>query len=210
MARKALVLDSGDDLAKYVVEALADNGYIIHLISNESRGKEFLRFPVYIHTVKGEKYEDLLEEIGLGEVEVALLISMNDGLNISLAKACRERGVPIVIASIRNSSYAEDAEKYGIAAVSTSQCLLGRIYRILNLRFSRITPLKGDVGLLEILVTADSRVIGEELGELERKYGVKASIIRENELLIDPETVVQEGDYLIIIGRHEVLKELST
>jgi trk system potassium uptake protein TrkA len=45
VARKALVFDSGDDLAKYVVEALADNGYVIHLVSNESRGKGVPKIP---------------------------------------------------------------------------------------------------------------------------------------------------------------------
>lgn len=48
-----------------------------------------------------------------------------------------------------------------------------------------------------------SRIIGEELGESEGKYRVKASIIGE----INSETIIQKGDYLI--GRYGVLRELS-
>lgn len=208
--RKALVLDSGDDLTKLVVEALADNGYVIHLISSESRGKDFVRYPVYIHALKDETYEGVLAEVGPEDVEVALLLSMNDALNISLGRLCRERGIPLVVASLRNLSYVEDAEEYGIVAVSTAQCLLGRLYRVLNLKFTRITPLRGDIGLLEMLVTADSRIIGRELGRLEQEQGVKAAVIRDGEFLSGAEVVVQEGDYLIAVGPHEVLRELAS
>ncbi|MGC9118651.1 MAG: TrkA family potassium uptake protein [Thermoproteus sp.] len=210
MARKALVLDSGDDLTKLVVEALADNGYTIHLISNEYRGKEFIKYPVYIHTIKSETYEALVDRIGLEDVETALFISPNDSLNMSLAKLCRSRGVPRVIVTLRNQAAEEEAEKYGIVTVNVSQCILGRLYRLLNLKYTRITPLRGDFGLLEMFVTADSRPLGRSLAEIEESYGVKAALIRNDEIITSPDAVAQEGDYLMAMGSLEALRDLSS
>ncbi|MEZ0248041.1 MAG: NAD-binding protein [Thermoproteus sp.] len=208
MARRALVLDSGDDLAKMVVDALAENGYTIHLISSEHRGKEFIKYPVYIHTVKAETYEEVLDNIGLEDVEIAILISPNDKLNLSIGKICRSKGVPRVIATMRNQVYVEEAEEYGIVTISASQCVLGRLYRVLNLKYTKITPLRGDFGLLEMFVTADFKAIGKSLAELEESYGVKAALIRGDEIITAPDAVIQEGDNLIAMGVLEALKDL--
>lgn len=210
MARKALVLDSGDDLTKLVVEVLADNGYIIHLISNEYRGKEFIKYTVYIHTIKSETYEKLIEGICLEDVETALFISPNDSLNVSLAKLCRSRGVPRVIITLRNQAAEEEATEYGITAVSTSRCVLGRLYRVLNLKYTKITPLRGDFGLLEMFVTADSKPLGRGLAEIEESYGVKVALMRDDEIITSPDAVAQEGDYLIAMGAIGALRDLSS
>ncbi len=209
MVRKALMLDSGDDLTKLAVEALADNGYVIHLISSEYRGKEFVKYPVYIHTIRSETYEELLDKIGLEDVEIAILASPNDSLNLSLGKICRSRGVPRVVVVVRNQASADEADEYGIIPISTSQCVLGRLYRVLNLRYTKITPLRGDFGLLEMYVTADSKALGRSLREIEESYGVKAMLIRDNEILSSPDEVAQEGDQLVAIGPTESLKDLS-
>lgn len=210
MVRKALVIDSGDDLTKLVIDALADNGYVIHLISNEHRGKEFIKYPVYIHTIRSETYEELLDKIGLEDVEVALLISPNDSLNLSLGKFCRSRGVPRVVATVRDQESADEADKYGIIPISSSQCILGRLYRVLNLKYTKITPLKGDLALLEMHVTADSKALGRSLKEIEESYGVKVVLMRGYDIMTSPDEVAQEGDQLIAIGPVESLKDLSS
>ncbi len=158
MARKALVLDSCGDLTKLVVEALADNGYTIHLISNEYRGKEFIKYPVYMHTIKSvsETYEALVDRIGLEDGETAIFIPPNDSLNMSLTKLCRSRGVPRVVVTLRNQAAGEEAGKYGIVTANVSQCILGGLYRLLNLKYTRITPFRGDFGLLEMFRSSTS------------------------------------------------------
>lgn len=210
MVRKALVIDSGDDLAKLVIDALADNGYVVHLISSEHRGKEFVKYPVYIHTIRSETYEELLDKIGLEDVEVALLISPNDSLNLSLGKLCRSKGVPRVVAVVRNQNYVEEADEYGIITVSASQCVFGRLYRVLNLKYTKITPLRGDLAILEMYVTADSKALGKSLMEIEESYGVKAVLMRGDDIITSPDEVVQEGDQLVALGPAEILKDLSS
>ncbi|WP_167828111.1 TrkA C-terminal domain-containing protein [Thermoproteus tenax] len=210
MAKRALVLDSGDDLTRIVIEALAENGYIIHLVSNEDRGREFTKYPVYIHTIKSENYEELLNKIGLEDIEIALFISFNDSLNISLAKFCRSRGIPRVVAVLRNNRFEEEADKFGIIAVSASQCLLGRLYRVLDLKFTRITPIRGNIGFLEMLVTSDSKVLGHTIRDVDESYGVKAAILRGDEFTTSPDSEIQEGDYFMAIGPIDSLKDLSS
>jgi trk system potassium uptake protein TrkA len=61
-----------------------------------------------------------------------------------------------------------------------------------------------------MFVTADSRPLGRSLAEIEESYGVKAALIRNDEIITSPDAVAQEGDYLMAIGPLEALRDLSS
>jgi trk system potassium uptake protein TrkA len=208
VVREALVLDSNDDLAPQLAKMLSDNGYVVRVLATRERAKIFEKEPVYIHTLI-ENYEKVVKEIDFSHVEMAVFPSPNEMLNLSLARLAKSQGVPMVIIVARSASVAKQAEDEGITAIITYHCVVSRLLRMLNLKFTRIIPIKGGVALLEMLVTSDSKVLGRSVGELEEETGAKIAVVRDDGFISAKDAEIQEGDYLIAVGPQEDLQSLA-
>lgn len=208
MVREALVLDSNDDLAPQLAKMLSDNGYVVRVLATRERAKIFEKEPVYIHTLT-ENYEKVVKEIDFSHVEMAVFPSPNEMLNLSLARWAKSQGVPMVIIVARSASVAKQAEDEGMTAIITYHCVVSRLLRMLNLKFTRIIPIKGGVALLEMLVTSDSKVLGRSVGELEEETGAKIAVVRDDGFISAKDAEIQEGDYLIAVGPQEDLQSLA-
>lgn len=209
MKREALILDDFSDATLNLVEVLIGNGFTVHLLTNSERARMFLLEPTYIHLFDDlSSLADALSDINLDNVEVALLLSPNDELNLMLAKMLRERGVPRVVVTLRGSRGVEEARELGVDVIDVSHHIMSRVQRFLQLRYSKITPIGGDIGMLEMLVTGDSSILGATVMDLERRYEADIVVIREGRLVRDPDTVLQVGDYLIAVGSMSSLSEL--
>jgi len=202
------VLDSNDDLAPQLAKMLSDNGYVVRVLATRERAKIFEKEPVYIHTLI-ENYEKIVKEIDFSHVEVAVFPSPNEMLNLSLARLAKSQGVPMVVIVARSASVAKQAEDEGITAIITYHCVVSRLLRMLNLKFTRIIPIKGGVALLEMLVTSDSKVLGRSVGELEEETGAKIAVVRDDGFISAKDAEIQEGDYLIAVGPQEDLQTLA-
>ncbi|MEM4081341.1 MAG: TrkA C-terminal domain-containing protein [Pyrobaculum sp.] len=207
MTREALILDSNDDLIHHLIKLLLENGYVLRILAPRERTKLFEKSPVYIHNFS-ENYERVFKEIDFSQVEIAIFPSPNDSLNMALAKVAKSNGVPMVIITVRSDSMARLAEEEGIEAVTTYHCVLSRVIRLLNLKFTKILPLKSNVALLEVLVTSDSKILGKTIGEIEEETGIKVALVRDDQYIQEREVEIQEGDYLIAIGPQEELQRL--
>jgi trk system potassium uptake protein TrkA len=209
LKREALILDDFGDATLNLVEVLIGNGFTVHLLTNSERARMFLLEPTYIHLFDDlSSLADALSDINLDNVEVALLLSPNDELNLMLAKILRERGVPRVVVTLRGSRGVEEARELGVDVIDVSHHIMNRVQRFLQLRYSKITPISGDIGMLEMLITGDSRILGATVMDLERRYEADIIVIREGRLVRDPDTVLQAGDYLIAVGSMSSLSEL--
>jgi trk system potassium uptake protein TrkA len=208
VVREALVLDSNDDLAPQLAKMLSDNGYVVRVLATRERAKIFEKEPVYIHTLT-ENYEKVVKEIDFSHVEMAVFPSPNEMLNLSLARLAKSQGVPMVVIVARSASVAKQAEDEGITAIITYHCVVSRLLRMLNLKFTRIIPIKGGVALLEMLVTSDSKVLGRSVGELEEETGAKIAVVRDDGFISAKDAEIQEGDYLIAVGPQEDLQMLA-
>jgi trk system potassium uptake protein TrkA len=140
---------------------------------------------------------------------MAVFPSPNEMLNLSLARLAKSQGVPMVVIVARSASVAKQAEDEGITAIITYHCVVSRLLRMLNLKFTRIIPIKGGVALLEMLVTSDSKVLGRSVGELEEETGAKIAVVRDDGFISAKDAEIQEGDYLIAVGPQEDLQTLA-
>jgi trk system potassium uptake protein TrkA len=209
LKREALILDDFSDATLNLVEVLIGNGFTVHLLTNSERARMFLLEPTYIHLFDDfSSLANTLSDINLDNIEVALLLSPNDELNLMLAKMLRERGVPRVVVTLRGSRGVEEARELGVDVIDVSHHIMSRVQRFLQLRYSKITPISGDIGMLEMLITGDSRILGATVMDLERRYEADIVVIREGRLVRDPDTVLQVGDYLIAVGSMSSLSEL--
>ncbi len=201
MKREVLVLDDFNDAALNLVDILVRNGFTVHLLTTDERASIFLDEPVYIHVSKDlSSLEDVLSDINLDNIEVALLLSPDDELNLTLARMLRERGVPRVIATLRGLKRAERARELGVEVIDISHHIVGKVQRLLSLKFSKMTPISGSICMAEMLITGDSKILGATVEELERKYNIIVIVVREGEIVRGPDVTLQAGDHLIAVG----------
>ena len=194
----------------YMTDILSNNGYIVHIFTNDEKdAKRYLEKPVYIHILKEEGIGEDLEK-NIDEVEVAFLISFDEKLNLSLGKILKSRGVPMVVVMVRSSDAEILAQEGGMIPVNITKNVIGELISIPKLRFSKFIPIDGALGLLTLSITSDSKLLGKPLSEIEDKYMVKALILREGRYIRDPDSIVQEGDIIVMVGRSEDLRELAS
>jgi len=194
----------------YMTDILSNNGYIVHIFTNDEKdAKRYLEKPVYIHILKEEGIGEDLEK-NIDEVEVAFLISFDEKLNLSLGKILKSRGVPMVVVMVRSSDAEILAQEGGMIPVIIAKNVIGELISIPKLRFSKFIPIDGALGLLTLSITSDSKLLGKPLSEIEDKYMVKALILREGRYIRDPDSIVQEGDIIVMVGRSEDLRELAS
>jgi trk system potassium uptake protein TrkA len=218
LKREVILLDSFDDLINKLIYVLTENGYIVHIITSYERGEEFIDKPVYIHSIdlnsiqtalSEESLEKIFHDIEFENVEIGILVSPNDDLNLSIARYLRRNGVPRIIVSLRSDEKSAIAEKEGFQVVNVPNCVLGRIQRILSLKFTRISPLRGNISILESLVTGDMKILGKTIAELERDYNVSIIIIRNGDKILNGgDEEIQEGDYIVVVGSTDNLIEM--
>lgn len=218
MKKEVVLLDSFDDLVDKLIYILTENGYSVHIITSQDRGEKFIDKPVYIHStdfnsLQSIKSEEDLEKVFHGiefeSVEIGILVFPDDDLNINIARYLRRNGVPKIIVGLRSDEKTIIAEKEGFQVVNVPNCVLGRIQRILSLKFTRIMPVRGNISILECLVTGDMKILGKTISELEREYNVSVIIIRDGDKILNGgDEEIQEGDYLIVVGSTGNLMEM--
>ena len=217
LRRVAIIFDSGDDSTDQLIDILSENGYIIHVYTHdEERAQHLTSKPVYIHLYdpqklisgSGEELSSLFEDLSLEETDLSIVLLDNDEINLKISRYLRSRGVPTVIMKSRKRSVAEEAENEDIKTIDISSCVLGRIQRILRLKFVRITIIRGSLALLECVVTGDMKILGKTIEELEKEHNISIAIHRSGDVRISPEEIIQEGDYLLAIGHINNLRSL--
>lgn len=210
ITKRAMILDSGDDATLHMVDILSSNGYIVHVLTVEDRADAYVDKPVYIHIIRDRAGIGEDAEKVIGEVEIALMISQDERYNIDLGKILRSRGVPMVIVSTKSVEAEKDARESGLIPINTTRSMIREIMLILRLRYTKIVPLDEHIGAISMYVTSDSRLIGDSLGEFERKYSVRALILREDKILVDPDIVIQQGDRITAIGPIDKLRDVAS
>jgi trk system potassium uptake protein TrkA len=157
---------------------------------------------------------DLMNEEGLEEVDGFVAATPDDEVNVLYALLAKRTGVPKAISVTHKSSYLPIISTLGPdAAVSPIVAVANAILKVIH--HGRVisvnTILEGEAEILELRVSAGSKIINRKLSEVNfPKDALLAAVARGKKVIIPRgDTVIKAGDLAIVFMLPAAVKKVE-
>ncbi len=178
---------------------------------DEARCQELeQRYNVPIYQGDGSKQE-VLEQVGVGNVDVAIAASDDDGRNVIVALQAKRLGMPQVMAIVQDPDYLPLLEENGVVAISAPWATAAMVENVLDRPgVAQLLEIGGGAaGLIGVTVAEGARVAGQLIRDIEfPKQCVVAAVIRAKEFVVPRgDTMIQVADRVIFVGPTSAVKD---
>jgi amino acid transporter/Trk K+ transport system NAD-binding subunit len=161
------------------------------------------RYGVPIFQGDGTKKE-VLDQVGLNNVDVAIAASEDDGRNVIAALQSKQLGMKRVIAIVQDPDYLPLLEKEGIAAISTPSATAAMVENFLDRPgVAELFEIgAGVASLVGVVVPEDALVSGKQIREIKVPAEcVVAAVIRGKKFVVPRgDTIIEAGDEVVFVG----------
>jgi amino acid transporter/Trk K+ transport system NAD-binding subunit len=147
---------------------------------------------------------ELLEQVGLDNIDVVIAAYEDDGRNVISALQSRQLGLEKVIAIVQEPEYTELLEKNNVIAISAPWATAAMVENLLD-RPGLAQLFEFGIGaasLLDVTIPENSSVADQQIRDLEiPQECLIAAIIRESKFVVPRGTTKLEvGDRIVFIG----------
>ncbi len=177
---------------------------------DEARCQELARlYNVPIYQGDGSKQE-LLEQVGVENVDVAVAASDDDGRNVIVALQAKRMGMPRVMAIVQDPDYLPLLEENGVVGISAPWATAAMVENFLDrpgvaqlIEFG-----EGAASLVGVSIADGARVAGELIRDIDfPKQCVVAAVIRGDEFVVPRgDTRIEIGDRVVFVGPTAAVK----
>ena len=170
------------------------------------------RYHCLIYQGDGTRRE-LLEQVGLDNIDVVIAAYEDDGRNVIAALQARQLGLEKVIAIVQEPEYTTLLETNNVMAISAPWATAAMVENLLD-RPSLAQLYEFGIGaasLLDATIPANARVVGKEIRELEiPKECLIAAIMRDNEFVVPRGNIrIEADDRVVFIGPAPVVRKAA-
>lgn len=216
---KIAIIGAGK-LGRKVCEALAGGNYSIILVDKDEAKLDKVSQQLDIMPVHGDPRDiNVLKEINVRECEYLLTATGSDEENIVIATFAKKLGAKNVIARVREPEYMKHfsfiKETTGIDyIVNPDLSITTEIYKYLVEKYTLSNGMftSGKMALIEFRAKRKREIIGLEMPEVRRALSdmIVAAISRNGKVIIPHgDTVIQEDDFIFVVGEKEKVIELN-
>lgn len=222
MKLKEIMIIGGGKISYYLAQHLLKAKYKVKIIENNyERCLELSDLLPQATIIHGDGTDQLLlMDEGIKGIDAVVSLTGIDEENIIISMYAQKQEVKKVVAKINKTALSNILESVGVASVIspkdiTADRILGYIRSTNNSRNSNIERLyklaDNQVEAVEFVAKAKSKVIDKPIKNLSlRPNTLIAAIIRDNEVFIpNGNSVIAEGDSVIIISKDRILYELN-
>ena len=167
------------------------------------------RFAVPIFQGDGTKTE-VLEQVGVDNVDVAIASSDDDGRNTIVALQAKRLGINQVIAIVQDPDYLTLLEENDIVALSAPWATAAMVENFLDRPgVAKLFEIgKGVASLVGVNVPDGGRVVGQAIKDIDiPRECVVAAVIRGKDFVVPRgDTTINAGDHIIFVGPTSAIK----
>lgn len=184
---------------------------ITFIEENEARCNELeRRYHVPIYQGDGTKKE-LLEQVGVENVDVAIAASNDDGRNVITALQAKRLGMTQVIAIVQDPDYIPLLEENGVVAMSAPWATAAMVENYLDRPgVSELFEIgTGVASLIGVFVPENAQVIGKRIRDIDiPRECVVAAVIRGKQFVVPRgDTEIHADDHVIFVGPTSAIKD---
>lgn len=215
MAKKEFVVIGCGLFGYNIAMTLADLGYdVIAVDKDQDTVNELADYVTY--AVCADAAQDrVLEELGVSNVDIAIIgIGTDFEASIMATLACKNLGVPKIIAKAKSESHANILKKIGATEVVIPERDMGLkvAHSLASRNVVEFIELSDDYSMIELVVPI--AWVGKSIVDLNvrAEYGVNiVGVTRGEEVNINPSPLdpFQAGDRIIVLGSNEDIAELE-
>jgi len=153
-----------------------------------------------------------LDDAGVTDFDYVLALTENDKVNLAICNYASSQGVSHLLALVNEEENKERFQKIGARPVLGSTLLAKSIHHYLqDPRINLMSLTLGQAEIMEMDVADHFQVVGKGAASLRNEDWQLVAILRENMMFFpDPETVIEVGDRLVIVGQPDSFKSLCT
>jgi amino acid transporter len=186
---------------------------ITFIESDENICKELeQRYNVPVYQGDGSKKE-LLQQVDLGNIDVAIAASNDDGRNVIVALQARRLGIEKVIAIVQEPDYKMLLEENGITAISAPWATAAMVENYLDRPgLAELFEIESGVAaIVGVIVPKKANVAGKAIKSIPiPNECVVAAVIRNNKFVVPRgNTVIEEADHVVFVGPTEAIKKAN-
>ncbi|MFC1705272.1 potassium channel family protein [Planctomycetota bacterium] len=184
---------------------------ITFIDQDEARREELeRRFHVPIFQGDGSKTE-VLAQVGLDSVDVAVAASEDDGRNVIVALQVKRLGVGQVIAIVQDPDYVSLLEEKGVVAISAPWATAAMVENFLDRPgVAELFEIgTGVASLVGMIVPGNATVVGKCIRDIDiPKECVVAAVIRGKRFVVPRgDTEIAGGDHVVFVGPTSAVKK---
>jgi Trk K+ transport system NAD-binding subunit len=217
---RVLIIDGGQQGQNIAKRLLARDEYrlvfrvaehqVTFIEEDEERCQELERlYNVPIYQGDGSKQE-VLEQVGVENVDVAIAASADDGRNVIVALQAKRLGMPLVMAIVQDPDYLPLLEENGVVAISAPWATAAMVENHLDRPgVAQLLEIgTGVASLVGVTIAEGARVAGELIRDIDfPKQCVVAAVIRGKEFVVPRgDTRLNVDDRVIFVGPASAVK----
>ena len=153
-----------------------------------------------------------LDDAGVTDFDYVLALTENDKVNLAICNYAGSQGVSHLLALVNEEENKEKFLRIGARPVLGSTLLAKSIHHYLqDPRINLMSLTLGQAEIMELDVADHFHVVGRGAASLRNDDWQLVAILRQNMMFFpDPETVIEVGDRLVIVGQPDSFKTLCT
>ncbi len=210
---KVIICGAGK-FTRHLLSRLGNRWQITVVDLDESRLNDLpARFPIVEKAVAGDASSPvLLDDLEIETADYVLVLTNNDKVNLAAARFAREKGVRHIMALNNDEALEKKFRELDIYTVVTGNVVGSTLYHYLQDPRVNVFPVaRGRGEIVEVEVLREHWLTGMSVGGFEDAKWLIAGIFRDGELLApDFDTVLEEGDRLILMGKRDFFRSVCT
>jgi len=153
-----------------------------------------------------------LDDAGVTDFDYVLALTENDKVNLAICDYAGSQSVSHLLALVNEEENKERFQKIGARPVLGSTLLAKSIHHYLqDPRINLMSLSLGQAEIMEMDASDHSQVVGKGAASLAGDDWRLVAILRQNVMFFpNPETVIEIGDRLVILGQPDTFKALCS
>jgi trk system potassium uptake protein TrkA len=208
-----IIIAGGGGLGTKLAELCIKEKHDVVIVEKEDKVAEDLGEKLDALVLKGDASErKLLNDADIEHADALVAVTSDDKTNLMICEVAKDYKVPKIVARVNDTESEEVFMKLGItASINTTTSVVFAFKKALEKSGERLIGLVAGekIEIFEKIVSDKSKINGKKIGDIQNNFIIGASYRNGQLIKVKPETLVREGDVLVVCVPVEDVKRVN-